>query len=283
MRGAASIAGSHEVFNEAIRRAVSDLYTLVTNTPDGPFPYAGIPWFSTFFGRDALITALETLWLDPEIARGVLSVLAREQAQVEDPVADAQPGKILHEIRHGEMAELGEVPFRRYYGSVDSTPLFVMLAGAYLERTGDVTTIGQLWPNIAAALRWMDVYGDRDGDGFIEYGRRNAEGLVNQGWKDSHDSILHADGTLARGPIALVEVQAYAYAAWEAGAAIAGALGRDESEIVDLHGRARAICGRPSTPPSSTRTSAPTSWRSTATSVPAGCAAPTPAMRSMPA
>ena len=134
---------SHEVFNEAIRRAVSDLYTLVTNTPDGPFPYAGIPWFSTFFGRDALITALETLWLDPEIARGVLSVLAREQAQVEDPAADAEPGKILHEVRHGEMAELGEVPFRRYYGSVDSTPLFVMLAGAYLERTGDVTTIGR--------------------------------------------------------------------------------------------------------------------------------------------
>ena len=238
---AASIAGSHEVFNEAIRRAVSDLYTLVTNTPDGPFPYAGIPWFSTFFGRDALITALETLWLDPEIARKHAQHAAREQARVEDPAADAEPGKILHEVRRGEMAELGEVPFRRYYGSVDSTPLFVMLAGAYLERTGDVTTIRRLWPNITAALRWMEVYGDRDGDGFIEYGRRNAEGLANQGWKDSHDSIMHADGTLARGPIAVVEVQAYAYAAWEAGAAIAGALGRDEGEIVGLHGRARAL------------------------------------------
>jgi glycogen debranching enzyme len=238
---AASIDTSNDVFNEAARRAVSDLYTLVTNTPDGPYPYAGIPWFNTVFGRDALITALQTLWLDPEIARGVLTILAREQAQEEDAAADAEPGKILHEVRQGEMAELGEVPFRRYYGSVDATPLFVMLAGAYLERTGDIVTIRAIWPNVLAALRWLEVYGDRDGDGFVEYGRRTAGGLVNQGWKDSHDSISHADGTLADGPVAVVEVQAYAYAAWQAGAAMAGALAHDEASIVAMLGRAETL------------------------------------------
>ena len=130
-----------------------------------------------------------------------------------DPKADADPGKILHETRACEMANLGEVPFGRYYGSVDSTPLFVLLAARYFLRTGDQATIRALWPNIEAALAWIDHYGDRDGDGFVEYYRVSENGLANQGWKDSHDSIFHADGRLATGPIALCEVQAYVYAA----------------------------------------------------------------------
>jgi glycogen debranching enzyme len=224
----AEVESSNERFNEWIERSASDLAMMVTETPHGPYPYAGVPWFSSVFGRDGILTAYELLWLDPAPARGVLSFLAATQAREVVPEKDAEPGKIVHEMRKGEMAALGEVPFGCYYGTVDATPLFVVLAGAYWKRTGDRTFLESIWPNVERALSWINEYGDVDGDGFVEYSRQSKNGLRAQGWKDSGDSVFHADGTLAEGPIALCEVQGYVYAARRQAAELARVLGDAE-------------------------------------------------------
>ncbi|HZC34371.1 MAG TPA: amylo-alpha-1,6-glucosidase [Chthoniobacterales bacterium] len=202
----------NEQFNDWVNRSKADLQMLTNETGYGPYPYAGVPWYSTVFGRDGIITAFQTLWMKPQIAAGVLRFLAKTQAKVDDPTTNAQPGKIVHEIRKCEMARLGEVPFRQYYGTVDATPLFLLLAAAYFERTNDLALIREIWPNIELGLSWIDHYGDADQDGFVEYSTQS-RGLKNQGWKDSADAVFHADGSLAEGPIALCEVQAYIFAA----------------------------------------------------------------------
>jgi len=226
------IETSNEQFNDWINRSFADLSMMITRTPTGPFVYAGVPWYSTPFGRDAIVTALEVLWVDPALSAGVLRFLAANQATGTDPLREAEPGKILHEFREGEMANLGEIPFRRYYGSVDATPLFVLLAGEYFRMTSDQALLEEIWPAVERALIWMETKRTSAGKGFLTYEARNREGLVHQGWKDSSDAIFHADGSLAPAPIALCEVQGYLHAALKAAARMAAHLGLED------HGRA---------------------------------------------
>jgi glycogen debranching enzyme len=208
--------------NAWLDRSATDVLTMLASTHDGWYPHAGVPWYATVFGRDGVWTAFECLLVEPRIARGVLAHLAAMQAQEFDAARDAEPGKILHEQRDGEMAALGEIPFGRYYGTVDATPLFVLLAGEYWRRTADVAFVRQLWPAVTAALDWCARV---DARGFVAYQRSTPRGLANQGWKDSHDAVFHADGRLADGPIALCEVQAYVHAARLAGAELATVVG----------------------------------------------------------
>ena len=207
------LSTDNEVFNTILSRSLADLRVLIDRVPGGLLPAAGIPWYSVPFGRDSLITGLQTLMFRPDIAAGTLRFLARYQGDKIDPWRDEEPGKILHEIRFGEMAALGEIPHTPYYGTVDATPLFVMLFVELMRWTNDDTVYNQLLPHVWRALEWIDRYGDMDGDGFVEYQTKSRWGLRNQGWKDSWDSLKFPDGKLPEPPIALVEVQAYVYAA----------------------------------------------------------------------
>ncbi|HEY4634090.1 MAG TPA: amylo-alpha-1,6-glucosidase [Candidatus Limnocylindrales bacterium] len=212
-RGTTNVTSDNELFNLVVKRSVADLRLLVNDGPAEGQRYiaAGVPWFATLFGRDAIITAFQALAFRPQLAVESLEVLAAYQATTTDPARDAEPGKILHELRTGEMAGSGELPHTPYYGSVDSTPLWLILLGATYDWTGDVALVDRLWPNAMAALDWIDEYGDRDGDGLVEYERRSSHGLVNQGWKDSSDAIRDRTGAGAEPPIALAEVQGYVY------------------------------------------------------------------------
>jgi glycogen debranching enzyme len=223
---AAGVATDNPALNKWLGRSYSDVHLLSSRLEHGLYPYAGVPWFSCPFGRDGLITARQLLLVEPRLAKGVLGFLAEHQAHHSDAACDAEPGKVLHEARLGEMASLGEVPFRQYYGTVDATPLFVMLAGDYLSRSADHSFIVGLLPALEAAMAWINAAEARSADGFLRYLCAAQGGLRNQGWKDSDDAVHHADGRLAEGSIALCEVQAYVYGARRAMAAILERVGR---------------------------------------------------------
>lgn len=234
VRRAGRLSSSSHPLEAWLGRSAADLHMLTVQTPQGLYPHAGLPWLSARFGRDGLLTALQTLWLDPELARGVLAFLAAR------PSTEPPAGCVLHEARGGEMARLGEVPYGLSYDSIDATPLFVLLAGAYHERTADRAFLEALWPAVEGALSWMRAGGDLDGDGFLEYVPGTRRGTPHQGWRDSPEAVFHWDGRPAEGPIALVEVQAYAYAAYRAAAGAARALGRRE-RAAELDDAAEAL------------------------------------------
>jgi glycogen debranching enzyme len=238
--GWAKVTAGNELMNSFLRHSECDLMSIMAHDSGGTYIMAGIPWFATLFGRDSIITALSVLPFSPAVAAGTLRTLAHFQGTEVNADRDEQPGKIVHEMRFGEMAVLREIPFGRYYGSVDSTPLFLWLFGRYVTTTGDLKLAAELWPNVERALAWIDKYGDPDGDGYVEYMRETPQGLANQGWKDSFDSISHADGSLARPPIALCEVQGYVYAAYTTIAEVAARMNRNAvaSRLLE---RARAL------------------------------------------
>lgn len=201
----------NELFNSVIQRGIKDIRALLTKTKHGTIFSAGIPWFVAPFGRDSILTCIQTLQLMPKPTKETIKMLVKHQGREVDGWRDEEPGKIFHEIRQGELANLRQIPHTPYYGTVDATPLFLVLLTEYFNWTNDVTLIREIMPQIERALDWIDNFGDIDGDLFVEYERKSKRGLINQGWKDSYNSIMHTDGTLAKSPIALVEVQAYVY------------------------------------------------------------------------
>lgn len=220
------IETDNALLNRSIETAKTDIQMLLTaETGDLLYPYAGIPWYSAPFGRDGIITAYQLLPWHPKLARGVLDYAFQMLGSRVDDFTDEQPGKVFHEMRRGEMALTREVPFIPYYGSVDSTPLALILLHEYVSWTMDLEKLKEWWPSALRALEWIDRWGDSDGDGFLEYARQRPTGLVNQGWKDSHDSVMHSDGRLAQAPIRLCEVQGYAFRARLGMATLAKLLG----------------------------------------------------------
>ena len=239
----ARVKTDNDAFAALVEQSVADMRMLLTDTPQGAVPYAGVPWFVAPFGRDSIIAALQLLPYNAEVAAGTLRFLAAWQGRVRDDFRDEEPGKILHEYRRGEMANCREIPFIPYYGTIDATPLFLVLLAEYVRWTADVRLARELWPAAQAALAWMEAGGDRDGDGYLEYVTHSTLGLRNQGWKDSEDSVSHANGDLAAPPIALAEVQGYAYAGLMGSADIATIIG-DAPAAAALRRRAETLFDR---------------------------------------
>ena len=234
------IFADNEQFNDWLNRSLADLHMMRTETRYGPYPYAGVPWFSTVFGRDGIITALQSLWFDPSLARGVLAYLAANQADAEKPEQDAQPGKVLHEFRDDEMSDLGRSAVQALLREHRRDAAFCDAGRRVLQADGDRAFVESIWSNVQRALEWIDRYGDADGDGFVEYSRKSKHGLIQQGWKDSQDSVFHSDGVLAEAPIALCEVQSYVYAAKLAASELAALLG-DRTAAQELKNQAESL------------------------------------------
>jgi glycogen debranching enzyme len=210
-RDSTQFTSSNDAFDTALNAAIGDFHALQIPLDGRHIIAAGIPWFATMFGRDSIIAAYQSLSLNPRLALDTLRLLAERQGREHNDWRDEQPGKILHELRNGEMTRCGEMPFSPYYGSADATPLFLILLSETFNWTADEELVRELLPAAHRALDWIDRYGDLDGDGFVEYLRRSPKGLVNQGWKDSWDANMHRDARVAEPPIALVEVQGYVY------------------------------------------------------------------------
>jgi glycogen debranching enzyme len=235
----ASIDTDNELFNAVIDRSLSDLRCLLSRDARGhQYFAAGTPWFDTLFGRDSIITSLQTLPFQPDLTRDCLNLLAWYQGQNIDPFRAEEPGRILHELRQDELSTMGELPYKRYYGSVDSTPLFLILAGEYYRWTADNDTISALRPAISHALNWIQTYGAKGEDGYLRYSTDAMSGLRNQGWKDSENAIIHRDGSYCPGPIALAEVQGYLFAAYRSTAGLFEALHEHEEAALLLRSAA---------------------------------------------
>jgi glycogen debranching enzyme len=240
LAGTTSVETDNDFFDAAHNRALRDLRMLWNDGHNAGYPAAGTPWYDTLFGRDTAVTGLQTLWLKPSLAKSCLLALASRQGTAADERRDEEPGKILHELRVGELTQSGVLPFSPYYGSVDSTPLFLVLAAEYYRWTADIGLMRRLEKNLEAGLAWLHRYGDSNGDGYLDYSRTSPEGLVNQSWKDSWDAMIDEEGDLLDPPIAPAEVQGYVYAALSGLAPVFSALG-ERAFARELDDRAAAL------------------------------------------